>query len=174
MNKSIEQYTSEINEVIATMRKSSVNLFELLRDARKNLNTEDYDKLLKGIDMERTTLSKLNKIFGCNVVMNNIEMLPAGWGTLYEMAMLDDDLIIGKMQNNVFNKKTTKKEVQEVRRNAAFKHDDKSAIVITLTLTVKDNVEKTELKSDIEQATSVLTPHFEVKSNVDKFFKDAA
>ena len=105
----------EINQAILTVKNSTKAVFLLLKNARTTLNADDYDKLKKNIDLDKSTINKIEKIFQNIVVMNNLESLPVSWGTLYEVAHLDADTLIAKITDGSINKKSTKKEVSDIR-----------------------------------------------------------
>ena len=105
----------EINQAILTVKNSTKAVFLLLKNARETLNADDYEKLKKSIDLDKSTINKIEKIFQNSVVMNNLESLPISWGTLYEVAQIDTDILITKITDGSINKKSTKNEVSDIR-----------------------------------------------------------
>ena len=105
----------EINQAILTVKNSTKAIFLLLKNARETMITDDYEKLKKSIDLDKSTINKIEKIFQNSVVMNNLESLPISWGTLYEVAQIDTDILITKITDGSINKKSTKKEVSDIR-----------------------------------------------------------
>jgi hypothetical protein len=107
----------EINQAIYTSKQSTKKVFSLLKNARECLNTSDYEKLKKDIELDVSTINKLEKIFKNSEVMNNLENLPSSWGTLYELALIEPDILIEKIKYGYINKKSTKEDVNGIRKS---------------------------------------------------------
>lgn len=107
---------AEINQAILTVKNSTKAVFFLLKNARETLNAADYEKLKKSIDLDKSTINKIEKIFQNSVVMNNLENLPVSWGTLYELAQIDTDTLITKITDGSINKKSTKEEITTIKK----------------------------------------------------------
>ena len=97
----------EINQAIYTAKQSTKKVFALLKNARECLNASDYEKLKKDIDLDVSTINKLEKIFKNSEVMNNLENLPSPWGTLYELALIEPDILIEKIKDGSIHKKSS-------------------------------------------------------------------
>ena len=106
---------AEINQAILTVKNSTKAVFFLLKNARETMITDDYEKLKKSIDLDKSTINKIEKIFQNSVVMNNLESLPISWGTLYEVAQIDADILITKIIDGKINTKSTKNDVLVIK-----------------------------------------------------------
>jgi hypothetical protein len=183
----------EINKAILTVKNSTKAVFLLLKNARKTLNADDYDKLKKNIDLDKSTINKIEKIFQNIVVMNNLESLPVSWGTLYEVAHLDADTLIAKITDGSINKKSTKKEVSDIRtklqetakQSTDTEENEPSAKQPTdtkenepsakqpideFTFTMKESA-KTHTK-EVKKLLEELKKYFEIPSNLEQFFNE--
>lgn len=107
----------EINQAILTVKNSTKAVFFLLKNARETMITDDYEKLKKSIDLDKSTINKIEKIFQNSVVMNNLESLPISWGTLYEVAQIDADILITKITDGKINTKSTKNDVLVIKND---------------------------------------------------------
>jgi hypothetical protein len=157
------------------------------------LNADDYDKLKKNIDLDKSTINKIEKIFQNIVVMNNLESLPVSWGTLYEVAHLDADTLIAKITDGSINKKSTKKEVSDIRtklqetakQSTDTEENEPSAKQPTdtkenepsakqpideFTFTMKESA-KTHTK-EVKKLLEELKKYFEIPSNLEQFFNE--
>lgn len=183
----------EINQAILTVKNSTKAVFLLLKNARKTLNADDYDKLKKNIDLDKSTINKIEKIFQNIVVMNNLDSLPVSWGTLYEVAHLDADTLIAKITDGSINKKSTKKEVSDIRtklqetakQSTDTEENEPSAKQPTdtkenelsakqpideFTFTMKESA-KTHTK-EVKKLLEELKKYFEIPSNLEQFFNE--
>ena len=158
--------------------------------------TDDYEKLKKSIDLDKSTINKIEKIFQNSVVMSNLESLPISWGTLYEVAHLDADTLIAKITDGSINKKSTKKEVSDIRTklqetakqstdteenepsakqptdneenevSAKNKNDKKDEF----TFTMKESA-KTHAK-EVKKLLELMKEYFEIPSDLEQFFNE--
>lgn len=181
----------EINQAILTVKNSTKAVFFLLKNARETLNAADYEKLKKSIDLDKSTINKIEKIFQNSVVMNNLESLPISWGTLYEVAQIDTDTLITKITDGSINKKSTKEEITTIKKalnQTATPETDKtepSAKQATdseeneksakqpideFTFTMKESAKNhtKEVKKLLEQ----LKKYFEIPSDLEQFFNE--
>ena len=188
----------EINQAILTVKNSTKAVFLLLKNARETLNADDYEKLKKNIDLDKSTINKIEKIFQNSVVMNNLESLPISWGTLYEVAHLDADTLIAKITDGSINKKSTKKEVSDIRTklqetakqstdteenepsvkqptdteenevSAKTKNDKKDEF----TFTMKESA-KTHAK-EVKKLLELMKEYFDIPSNLDQLLSEVA
>ena len=183
----------EINQAILTVKNSTKAIFLLLKNARETMITDDYEKLKKSIDLDKSTINKIEKIFQNSVVMNNLESLPISWGTLYEVAHLDADTLIAKITDGSINKKSTKKEVSDIRTKLQetakqstdteenepsakqpidTEENEKSAKqpIDEFTFTMKESA-KTHTK-EVKKLLEQLKKYFEIPSDLEQFFNE--
>ena len=170
----------EINQAILTVKNSTKAVFLLLKNARETLNADDYEKLKKNIDLDKSTINKIEKIFQNSVVMNNLESLPISWGTLYEVAQIDTDILITKITDGSINKKSTKKEVSDIRtklqetakQSTDTEENELSAKqpIDEFTFTMKESA-KTHTK-EVKKLLEELKKYFEIPSNLEQFFNE--
>lgn len=181
----------EINQAILTVKNSTKAVFFLLKNARETLNAADYEKLKKSIDLDKSTINKIEKIFQNSVVMNNLESLPISWGTLYEVAQIDTDTLITKITDGSINKKSTKEEITTIKKalnqTATPKTDktepsakqatdseenEKSAKqpIDEFTFTMKESA-KTHTK-EVKKLLEQLKKYFEIPSDLEQFFNE--
>jgi hypothetical protein len=188
----------EINQAILTVKNSTKAVFLLLKNARKTLNADDYDKLKKNIDLDKSTINKIEKIFQNIVVMNNLESLPVSWGTLYEVAHLDADTLIAKITDGSINKKSTKKEVSDIRTklqetakqstdteenepsakqptdteenevSAKTKNDKKDEFTFTMKESAKIHAK------EVKKLLELMKEYFDIPSNLDQLLSEVA
>ena len=184
---------AEINQAILTVKNSTKAVFFLLKNARETMITDDYEKLKKSIDLDKSTINKIEKIFQNSVVMNNLESLPISWGTLYEVAQIDTDILITKITDGSINKKSTKKEVSDIRtklqetakQSTDTEENEPSAKQPTdtkenelsakqpideFTFTMKESA-KTHTK-EVKKLLEELKKYFEIPSNLEQFFNE--
>jgi len=136
----------EINQAIYTAKQSTKKVFALLKNARECLNASDYEKLKKDIDLDVSTINKLEKIFKNSEVMNNLENLPSSWGTLYELALIEPDILIEKIKDGSIHKKSTKEDVNGIRKS------------------LKETAKSTDTEKHEESAKSLAPSHEEEPS----------
>ena len=182
---------AEINQAILTVKNSTKAVFFLLKNARETLNAADYEKLKKSIDLDKSTINKIEKIFQNSVVMNNLENLPVSWGTLYELAQIDTDTLITKITDGSINKKSTKEEITTIKKAlnqtatpetgktepsakqaTDSEENEKSAKQPTdeFTFTMKESA-KTHTK-EVKKLLEQLKEYFEIPSNLEQFFNE--
>ena len=193
---------AEINQAILTVKNSTKAVFFLLKNARETLNAADYEKLKKSIDLDKSTINKIEKIFQNSVVMNNLENLPVSWGTLYELAQIDTDTLITKIKDGSINKKSTKEEITTIKKalnppatpekenpeaaatsekenpeaSATSEKENPEAAATQstdeFTFTMKESA-KTHTK-EVKKLLEQLKEYFEIPSNLEQFFNEVA
>jgi hypothetical protein len=167
----------EINQAILTVKNSTKAVFLLLKNARKTLNADDYEKLKKSIDLDKSTINKIEKIFQNSVVMNNLESLPISWGTLYEVAQIDTDILITKITDGSINKKSTKNEVSDIRtdlKKSAAQETGKTEPPATSELenpesSAKQSTDTEENEPSAKQPTDTKENELSAKQPIDEF-----
>ena len=179
----------EINQAILTVKNSTKAVFLLLKNARETMITDDYDKLKKNIDLDKSTINKIEKIFQNSVVMNNLEKLPVSWGTLYEVAQIDTDTLITKITDGSINKKSTKEEITTIKKalnqtatpekenpeaSATSKKENPEASATQptdeFTFTMKESA-KTHTK-EVKKLLGQLKKYFEIPSDLEQIFNE--
>jgi hypothetical protein len=193
---------AEINQAILTVKKSTKAVFFLLKNARETLNADDYEKLKKSIDLDKSTINKIEKIFQNSVVMSNLESLPISWGTLYELAQIDTDALIIKITDGKIHNKSTKEEITTIKKalnqTATSEKENPEAAATSekenpeasatsekenpeaaatqstdeFTFTMKESA-KTHTK-EVKKLLEQLKEYFEIPSNLEQFFNEVA
>ena len=182
---------AEINQAILTVKNSTKAIFLLLKNARETMITDDYEKLKKSIDLDKSTINKIEKIFQNSVVMNNLESLPISWGTLYEVAQIDTDALIIKITDGKIHNKSTKEEITTIKKElnqtatpetgktepsakqaTDSEENEKSAKqpIDEFTFTMKESA-KTHTK-EVKKLLEQLKKYFEIPSDLEQFFNE--
>ena len=182
---------AEINQAILTVKNSTKAIFLLLKNARETMITDDYEKLKKSIDLDKSTINKIEKIFQNSVVMNNLESLPISWGTLYEVAQIDTDALIIKITDGKIHNKSTKEEITTIKKElnqtatpetgktepsakqaTDSEKNEKSAKqpIDEFTFTMKESA-KTHTK-EVKKLLEQLKKYFEIPSDLEQFFNE--
>ena len=183
----------EINQAILTVKNSTKAIFLLLKNARETMITDDYEKLKKSIDLDKSTINKIEKIFQNSVVMSNLESLPISWGTLYELAQIDTDALIIKITDGKIHNKSTKEEITTIKKELNqtatpetgktepsakqakdSEENEKSAKqpIDEFTFTMKESA-KTHTK-EVKKLLEQLKEYFEIPSNLDQLLSEVA
>jgi hypothetical protein len=131
----------DINKAILASKKSSSTIFSLLKDARK-LNADDYELVRDRIDLDKSTISKIEKIFKNSLVMTNLENLPIAWGTLYELALMSSEMLLANIKSGKINSKTTKSDAIAIRKAPAINND------VDNSETYGDDTDNSEIDGD--------------------------
>ena len=181
----------EINQAILTVKNSTKAIFLLLKNARETMITDDYEKLKKSIDLDKSTINKIEKIFQNSVVMSNLESLPISWGTLYELAQIDTDALIIKITDGKIHNKSTKEEITTIKKEhnqtatpetgktepsakqaTDSEENEKSAKqpIDEFTFTMKESA-KTHTK-EVKKLLEQLKKYFEIPSDLEQFFNE--
>lgn len=152
--KIYENYVSEINEIISSVKSSSKRVFELLKESRSELSTDDYNKLKKEINVDKSTINKMEKIFDSDVVMNNIENLPVSWGTLHLMTLVDPDELQSFIDEGKIDSKTTLSEVKKLRGEIKTSTPKVEDEVSSSDTDEEDEVSSSDIDDDEEYSSS--------------------
>jgi septum formation inhibitor MinC len=166
---------AEINQAILTVKNSTKAVFFLLKNARETLNADDYEKLKKSIDLDKSTINKIEKIFQNSVVMSNLESLPISWGTLYELAQIDTDALIIKITDGKIHNKSTKEEITTIKKalNQTATSEKENPEVAATSEKDKTESAKTHTK-EVKKLLEQLKEYFEIPSNLEQFFNEVA
>ena len=158
-NKDLTTFIVEINNAIQSVRKSSIEVFILLKDANEKLINKDYKELKKKINLDTSTFNKIEKIFSNSIVMDNLELLPTSWGTLYECSQLDVDTLLEKITDGSINLKSTKEQVKNIRKEQADPSAVQDSTSETIELSAKSDNEicESETTSNNEDKRYILT-----------------
>jgi hypothetical protein len=194
-NKDLTTFIVEINNAIQSVRKSSIEVFILLKDANEKLINKDYKELKKKINLDTSTFNKIEKIFSNSIVMDNLELLPTSWGTLYECSQLDVDTLLEKITDGSINLKSTKEQVKNIRKeqtDPSAVQDHKSETIELSAksdneicesetnsnnkdkryiLTMKDSAK--EHKKEMKELLVNMKVYFYIPSDLELFFSDS-
>jgi hypothetical protein len=181
----------ETNQAIFAVKKASKTVFLLLKNASDTMNRTDYKTYINSIDLDKSTITKIEKILDNSVVMNNLESLPVSWGTLYELAQIDTDTLITKITDGSINKKSTKEAITTIKKAlnqtatpetgktepsakqaTDSEENEKSAKQPTdeFTFTMKESA-KTHTK-EVKKLLEQLKKYFEIPSDLEQFFNE--
>lgn len=194
-NKDLTTFIVEINNAIQSVRKSSIEVFILLKDANEKLINKDYKELKKKINLDTSTFNKIEKIFSNSIVMDNLELLPTSWGTLYECSQLDVDTLLEKITDGSINLKSTKEQVKNIRKEqtdpSAIQDQKSETIELSAKsdneifesetnsnnkdkryiLTMKDSAK--EHKKEMKELIVKMKVYFDIPSDLELFFSDS-
>ena len=181
----------ETNQAIFAVKKASKTVFLLLKNASDTMNRTDYKTYINSIDLDKSTITKIEKILDNSVVMNNLESLPVSWGTLYELAQIDTDTLITKITDGSINKKSTKEAITTIKKAlnqpATSEKENPEASATSekgnpeaaatqstdeFTFTMKESA-KTHTK-EVKKLLEQLKEYFEIPSNLEQFFNEVA
>ena len=192
----------ETNQAIFAVKKASKTVFLLLKNASDTMNRTDYKTYINSIDLDKSTITKIEKILDNSVVMNNLESLPVSWGTLYELAQIDTDTLITKITDGSINKKSTKEAITTIKKAlnqpATSEKENPEAAATSekenpeasatsekgnpeaaatqstdeFTFTMKESA-KTHTK-EVKKLLEQLKEYFEIPSNLEQFFNEVA
>jgi hypothetical protein len=192
----------ETNQAIFAVKKASKTVFLLLKNASDTMNRTDYKTYINSIDLDKSTITKIEKILDNSVVMNNLESLPVSWGTLYELAQIDTDTLITKITDGSINKKSTKEAITTIKKalnqpatsekenpeaaatsekenpeaSATSEKENPEAAATQstdeFTFTMKESA-KTHTK-EVKKLLEQLKEYFEIPSNLEQFFNEVA
>ena len=179
----------ETNQAIFAVKKASKTVFLLLKNASDTMNRTDYKTYINSIDLDKSTITKIEKILDNSVVMNNLESLPVSWGTLYELAQIDTDTLITKITDGSINKKSTKEAITTIKKelnqtatpekekpeaSATSKKEKPEASATQptdeFTFTMKESA-KTHTK-EVKKLLEQLKKYFEIPSDLEQFFNE--
>ena len=117
MKKSVQSYVSKFNDIHSQYRTNRDGMFKVVREALERLSDEDFQTFSKSVDADRSTINKIKKICMNSVVMRNLDVLPASWGTLTAIARLDGKTIEDWISQGKLSRKTTLKEFKALRQS---------------------------------------------------------
>ena len=179
----------ETNQAIFAVKKASKTVFLLLKNASDTMNRTDYKTYINSIDLDKSTITKIEKILDNSVVMNNLESLPVSWGTLYELAQIDTDTLITKITDGSINKKSTKEAITTIKKelnqtatpekekpeaSATSKKEKPEASATQptdeFTFTMRESA-KTHTK-EVKKLLEQLKKYFEIPSDLEQFFNE--
>lgn len=92
-------------------------------DAHSVLSAGEYKQLRRAINVDKSSIHKVEKIFVNEVVMKHLAVLPASWGTLHELSLIDksflqefvERVLTGTDEEITQLSKITRFEAQELR-----------------------------------------------------------
>lgn len=125
VNTKVAAVIVEFNKVVKTTQNSYKSLLVLFRKVYE-MGSDEYQEFKEGIDLERSTINKLDKICRKTVIYDNIKSLPITWSVLYEIVKLEPEQILAAIEANKLTPRTTKKEVLELRASLASASADKT------------------------------------------------
>ncbi|XOB66236.1 hypothetical protein ACMC5R_05625 [Deferribacteres bacterium DY0037] len=178
MSAEINDYLCRIHEAISEARKSSYNIFAVFLEAYENLSTKDFITFRKKIDYEKTSINKMKKICNNPTVLRYIGLgkLPESWGTLHQIALLNESDIDNFITNGSLNKNSTFKDVMKLRKphktpKTKSKDDSVSVSSSKLVLELKssaniDNIAKTEIQNAMEVLNKYFTADGELYNRI--------
>ena len=119
----VMKYAARINRAVNAQKSSTKRIFELLMDAHSSLSPVEYQQLKRAINVDKSSIHKVEKIFANEVVMEHLSVLPVSWGTLHELSLIDKNwflkfvggVLTGTNEEIAQLSKITRSEAQELR-----------------------------------------------------------
>jgi len=157
----IKDHAESINAAIAQSKKANISIFEELKFAHDELKNPEYKKLRSLVNLEKNTLSKMEKIFEKELIMGNLKKLPFSWGTLYEMSFIDDVALKNAIDDKYINLSTTRKEVSEYRKSlnpaiGSNKEEEEPAAVVNNSETEEEPAATIVNNSETEEPAATV------------------
>jgi len=157
----IKDHAESINAAIAQSKKANISIFEELKFAHDELKNPEYKKLRSLVNLEKNTLSKMEKIFEKELIMGNLKKLPFSWGTLYEMTFIDDVVLKNAIDDKYINLSTTRKEVSEYRKSlnpaiGSNKEEEEPAAVVNNSETEEEPAATIVNNSETEEPAATV------------------
>lgn len=91
IERTVTPYVTKTNNAYKRVRNASSALFNSIKDARRELKSEEWELYRDAIEVDKSTLNKIVKICGESTILENLERLPVSWMTLYEIVQLIND-----------------------------------------------------------------------------------
>jgi len=111
----IETYVTSINKSLISIKNANGRFFNVLKDAYTELTMEEFDEVVKRIELSESTVRKMTKVFKNKTIRKNMKALPLSWGTLYQLSLMDEQDLQESIENNDTTVKTTTKQANELR-----------------------------------------------------------
>ena len=171
--KNVNEYVTEMNTAIASVKNSNKSMFEIFLEAQKCLSEKNRKQFKKDIHLERSTINKMTKICEKDAIVENLEKLPFAWSSLYVLANLDNDVIYKLVDENKITVSSTMKEIKDLKNqlNDAEKAvEDKTEdepVLFEFSVKQKKEVPEAE-KNHVLDLLEELSDYFNVDDVIEK------
>ena len=91
MSKGLNYFITEINQSVNGIKKHHRRIFDLMLEAQTELSGDEYFQLRKKINVDRSSINKIEKITSNRVVMNNLSILPVSWSSLHQLSLIEQN-----------------------------------------------------------------------------------
>ena len=128
----METYKVEIKKNWNKSRECIIEVGKSLSNAKKDFfknNREIYERLLDEVGITSGTADKLITIAGSKRITSKLykDILPVSYGTLYEIATLDQDTFEGAITDKVIHPNCFRKDVEYLKKDISPKSQVDSA-----------------------------------------------
>ena len=178
MKNTTEIYVTKINVIIEEAVKANEKIFPIFVEAFQELDKKNFEDFYKQVNYEKSSKFKMRKICKNPTIIKNLEILPKGWGTLYEMSKIDESTLVELISDGTISSTTTSKEIVEIRgvhgtvktdkknpnrNNDIVKSQDNEPYTIKCNLK-KDRILEDVLNDDDYQfALEILSDYFDIE-----------
>jgi len=161
----LNSYISNMNDAINASKISNVKMFTVYETAYNKLkdNSKDYKTFKDGINLNNSTIRKMEKICQSAVISDNAISLPISWGTLYSISTMNGNDITDAITSGIFNPNTTKKQVSEYKKELKAKDAKKSKDKNNKNDATKTTVARTLESAFFSQIDSVFSTRKDVE-----------
>jgi len=121
----LNNHISKMNDAINTSKTSNVDMFDVFSDAYNEFynDVRSYKSFKDGINLDSSSINKMEKICKSEIISKYAEKLPISWGTLHTIAIMKEVDILDAIDSGKFNSKTTKKEVGKYKKELKAERD---------------------------------------------------
>ena len=148
-----KQWAKQIGESWQKSVESIIETGDLLIQAKEDLVHGEWQAMIEtDLPFEASTARKL-KIIAENPIIGkraHVHVLPASWGTLYELTKLDNELGEGTLQKKIdngdINSKTERKDVVKLLRTKSKKMPPDLDTVVTRECALYQNIENDRIR----------------------------
>lgn len=161
MSAELNDYLCRIHEAISEAKKSSYNIFAVFLEAHENLSNIEFNDFLDKVEYEKSSINKMKKICKNKTLVKYIGLggLPESWGTLHQIAFLEESDIDNFISDGSLNKNSTFNEVIKLRDST--KTNSASAGSKRYILQFKESVEIDNIaKNEIKKAIEIFDKYF--------------
>ena len=179
MKNTTEIYVTKINETIENAAKANEKIFPIFVEAFEELDKKNFKVFYDGVNYEKSSKRKMRSICKNPTIIKNLDNLPKGWGTLYEMSKIDESTLVELIGDGTISSTTTCKEVVEIRGENEYVKTDKNGLnsngqdIIKSQgkkpYTIKFNLKKDRIIEDVlndddyKFAVEILSDYFDIE-----------
>jgi|GEM_PF-6402568 len=182
--KKLNAHIIMMNDAIDVSKSTNLTMFQVFKDAfnEYSKDIENFKIFKDGINLEQSSINKMEKICGSKAIKDNVDKLPISWGTLHAMSTMKEPQILEAIESEKFNPKTTREEVTEYKKllnpkKNGTKGDAKAKTEkdiledvffkqLSSTFIEKKNIDEKGHK-DIKKALNILKKYYEITPELD-------